>query len=116
MRSRILIFVGILVVVAGMAAYFKVEANRANQIQRRCVGNMELLSSAAVSHAMNNELSLDTRIEAAVLVQYFPDHSSLKCPLGDAEYPPFVIKEGPHCPNSEEHTKAKRQEPKLQHR
>lgn len=83
-----------------------------------CANDRAFVWDVAISYCREHHLSWDTKIdvntigfpltgEAAATVEKFGCLSEFKCPTGTNDYPPFILREGPHCLNDEAHNKIK---------
>jgi hypothetical protein len=69
--------------------------------QRRCLLNMEMLYSAAISSCLEQKLKPDELLSIEQLAVYVrpPD---IACPSGHVPYPEFSVPQGPTCSNGHE--------------
>jgi hypothetical protein len=72
--------------------------------EHACVDNLQILSSAAKSYALEKNLSNSTFISPDDLAGFLRSGKAPKCPLGATPYKPFTLGAGPACPNSPAHT------------
>jgi hypothetical protein len=66
--------------------------------QQRCLLNMEMLYSAAVSSCLEQKLRPDELLSIEKLAAYVRP-SDIVCPSGHVPYPAFSVLQGPTCPN-----------------
>jgi|YelNatPaOPRAMG01_1025707.scaffolds.fasta_scaffold71389_1 competence protein ComGC len=88
---------GILIAVHGCSKH-------RDEIEIRCIENMQILESAAHSYMLEHNLS-PTNIVNPERLKVFIKGSELRCPLSNTPYPAFEIGRGPECPSSQEHTR-----------
>ena len=91
----------IVILVAG-GIMLSVSVSNANE-RNRCRNYMAQLAGASRSYALDNGVSFDSTISPTNLRLFITGVDDHRCPAGTNPYAPFVIKDGPKCPNSDEH-------------
>jgi hypothetical protein len=74
--------------------------------QETCVRNLVLLDQAARSYALSVPLSRTSTVAPSDLWGVFPTNYARTCPARGSRYAPFVVLEGPACPDIPAHTEA----------
>ena len=72
--------------------------------ERTCIRNLSKMRSVSYGYRSKHSLPEDALINPGNLADLLPDGEVPTCPLSDKQYPPFVWKTGPTCPNSKIHT------------
>ena len=105
-RIAILVILVIALLAALVAARWVRRDDRSPQ--RVCVDNMGIIWAAATSALLQASLPADRPIDPeSPRVTAFLHSTTTRCPLSDRPYQPFLILEGPKCPNSSSHTAAR---------
>jgi hypothetical protein len=85
----------------------------------QCASSRALLWDVAISYSRANQLPWNTKISRASMklpwdkatgdtFETYPAKGpGLKCMMGTNDFPPFVLSEGPRCPNLEAHNHLK---------
>ena len=69
-----------------------------------CQNNLRILWGAAESYALENRKDSGSIISPADLKPYLKDNRVPRCPLGESDYVPFGVSQGPRCPNDPAHS------------
>jgi hypothetical protein len=86
-----------------------VPEHHARMLAGACARNRDLVWGLAISYAREHHLSWTNTIGAMEINEEFvkePDHGKMpdtKCPLGTNDYPAFILRDGPRCPNDQQH-------------
>lgn len=68
---------------------------------------MEIVWGAASSYVLENKKSTEDLLEPSLFADRIKDGRLPRCQLGTKGYAAFRLREGPKCPNSESHIKAR---------
>lgn len=88
--------VALVLVLAGVAAVYIPRA-RAEAHRHRCINNMRQLTAAAGGWSLETQTPGCAIIKPEIAAEYMKELTI--CPSGKRPYEPFVIFEGPRCPN-----------------
>lgn len=93
----------IVVAIIGLVATMLIPSfNMAVKKTRRaiCINNLRLLQGAADSYCMEQKVSDIIQVSEDDLSNTACLKERVRCPEGNIEYNPFIIRDGPVCPNS----------------